>query len=106
MKNLRPQTSFDHLAAPSPTLDNGGQPNRALASETRVRVSTREAARLANCSLTTIYRLLKAGFIAGARLSPRKILVEVTSLQAHVQALQDPDFWTTERRSRYWGALD
>ena len=75
---------------------------RAVPHKPKNKISPREAARMANCSLTTIYRLLRAGFIVGERPSPRKILIAAESLAAHLEALRDPGFWTRERRSRYW----
>ena len=76
---------------------------RAVPRKPKDKVTVREAARLANYSLGTIYRLYKAGFIKGERQSPRRILIGVESLQAHLEAVRDPEFWTDERKLRYWG---
>lgn len=76
---------------------------RAVPRKPRDKVTVREAARLANYSLGAVYRLYNAGFIKGERQSPRRILIGVESLQAHLEAVRDPGFWTDERKLRYWG---
>ena len=68
------------------------------------KITIKEAARTAHYSRDTIYRLFHSGFVTGERQSPRKILIDVDSLQAHLEAVRNPDFWTPERRQRYWGA--
>ncbi len=67
------------------------------------KTTIKEAARMAHYSRDTIYRLFRSGFVTGERQSPRKILIDVESLQAHLEAVRKPDFWTPERRRRYWG---
>ena len=67
------------------------------------KISIKEAARLAHYSRDTIYRLFHSGFVTGERQSPRKILIDAESLQIHLDAVRQPDFWTRERRQRYWG---
>lgn len=108
---------------PHPPSPNNGQPDdvppplltacdfipqgdgsyRAVPRKPQATVPAKEAARLANFPLTSIYRLYRAGFITGERQSPRRILINVASLQAHLDAVRDPEFWTAERRLRYWG---
>lgn len=68
------------------------------------KTTIKEAARMAHYSRDTIYRLFHSGFVTGERQSPRKILIDVESLQAHLDAVREPGFWTAERRQRYWGA--
>ncbi len=68
------------------------------------KMTIKEAARIAHYSRDTIYRLSHSGFVTGERQSPRKILIDVESLQAHLEAVREPEFWTPERRRRYWGA--
>ena len=75
---------------------------RAVPRKPQDKVTVKEAARLADYPLTTIYRFYRAGFITGERKSPRRILIDVASLQALLEAVRDPDFWTPERRLRYW----
>ena len=62
------------------------------------RFTVRQCARIAHCSVWTIYRLYGAGFIQGERLSPRKIVIYTESLQRHLSASQDPEFWDHARR--------
>ena len=68
------------------------------------KLTIKEAARVAHYSRDTIYRLFHAKFVVGERQSPRKILIDADSLQAHLEAVREPGFWTPERRQRYWGA--
>ena len=68
------------------------------------KVTIKEAARITQYSRDTIYRLFRSGFVTGVRQSPRKILIDADSLQAHLEAVRRPDFWTAERRRQYWGA--
>ena len=100
MKNLRPRTASTLLTA-CDLVPVGDGSFRAVPHKPKNRVPPREAARMASCSLTTIYRLLRAGFVVCERPSPRKILVDVDSLRAHVEAQSDPEFWTPERRHRF-----
>ncbi len=68
------------------------------------KVLVSEAAHLANCSTATIYRLYSTGFIAGERATPRKIVIDLESLRAYLEAARDPDFWTEERQHQYASA--
>lgn len=63
--------------------------------------SVGEAARLANCSTATIYRLYTSGLVAGERATPRKIMIDLESLHSYLEAARDPDFWTAERRLKF-----
>lgn len=67
------------------------------------KLTVTEAARFANYSRDTVYRLYRAGFVIGEKQTPRKILIHTVSLQAHLHAVRDPAFWTPSRRARYWG---
>ena len=75
---------------------------RAVPRKPQDKVTVKEAARLSDYPITSIYRLYRAAFITGERKSPRRILINVASLQAHLEAVRDPEFWTAERRQRYW----
>ena len=74
---------------------------RAVPRQTGRKVSVHTAAREANCSIATIYRLYNGGLLTGERPTPRKIMIDFDSLQAHLAAARDPDFWTRERRDKY-----
>ena len=74
---------------------------RAVPRQTGRKVSVSAAAREANCSIATIYRLYNGGLLTGERPTPRKIMIDFDSLQAHLVAARDPDFWTRERRTKY-----
>ena len=76
---------------------------RAIPRKPQEKVTVKEAVRLTNYSRAAIYRLYNAGFVEGERQSPRKILLHVASLRAHLEAVRDPEFWTAARRLRYWG---
>ena len=96
-------------ASPAPLMTScefvpqGDGSYRAVPRKPQDKVTVREAARLANYTRGAIYRLYKAEFITGERQSPRKILIDVASLRAHLEAVRDPGFWTVERKLRYWG---
>ena len=99
------QTSHRPTAARQRTTrgPQGDGSYRAIPRKPLDKVTVREAVRLSNYSRDTIYRLYNSGFITGERQSPRRILIHVASLQAHILAARDPGFWTPERRLRYWG---
>jgi hypothetical protein len=65
------------------------------------KVTVRVAARLAGVSIHTIYRLRDAGLLRGERLSPKKILIDVDSLQQHATASRDGEYWNTKRVAEY-----
>ena len=75
---------------------------RAVPHRHKKKLTVREATRMANYSRDTIYRLVRSGFVVSERQSPRKILIDADSLQAHLEAVRDPAFWTPSRRARYW----
>ena len=75
---------------------------RSVPRRPKNKLTITEAARLANYSRDTIYRLYRSGFITGEKQSPRKILVDADSLQAHLVAIRDPAFWTPSQRIQYW----
>lgn len=53
------------------------------------------------CSYRTLYKLVKAGFVAGSLPSPWVLMIDLASLIEHFEATQvDPDgkkFWTQKR---------
>lgn len=111
MRNLRPDST---PAAPTATpvrstmltgcdlVPLGDGNFRAVPHRHKKKLTVKEATRMANYSRDTIYRLVRAKFVASERQSPRKILIDADSLQAHLEAVRDPAFWTPARRERYW----
>lgn len=61
----------------------------------REKLTPRIAAGRAGVSVWTIYRLLQADLIQGERPSEKKILIYADSLDAHLVATRDPEFWET-----------
>ena len=74
---------------------------RAVPRQPKEKVTAKEAARLLSRSLTHVYRLIRAGFVASERVSPRRVLIPLDSLHAHVAAVQAGGFWTPERVAAY-----
>lgn len=74
---------------------------RAVPQKPLVMASITQAARTTGISRDTIYRLYKAGFVAGDQPSPKKIRIDMTSLQTHRRESLKEGFWTPERRNRY-----
>lgn len=101
--NGQPQEPRPALLTACEFIPQGDGSYRAVPRKPQDTVPAKEAARLANFPLTSIYRLYRAGFITGERQSPRRILIDVASLQTHLEAVRDPAFWTADRRLRYWG---
>ena len=98
-----------HVAARLPLMAScdfipqGDGSYRAVPRKPQDKITVREAVRVSNYTRDTIYRLYNSGFVTGERQSPRRILIHVGSLQAHIEAVRDPEFWTPEKRLRYWG---
>jgi hypothetical protein len=101
---MDPNQSPSHAAvlATCDLVPLGDGSYKAVPRKSQQKVTVKEAARIANSSNATIYRLFESGFIEGERQSPRKIMIHVESLNAHLEAVRDPDFWTHARRKRYW----
>ena len=74
---------------------------RAVPQKPLVLASITQAARSSGLSRDTIYRLYKAGFIAGDQPSPKKIRIDMASLQTHRRESLKEGFWTPERLNRY-----
>ena len=74
---------------------------RAVPQKPLVMASITQAARTTGISRDTIYRLYKAGFVAGDQPSPKKIRIDMTSLQTHRTESVKEGFWTPERRNRF-----
>ena len=100
----QPQPSAPPLLTGCDFVPQGDGSYRAVPRKPQEKVSVKEAARMANYPLTSIYRLYRAGFITGERNSPRRILIDSASLRTHLDAVRDPAFWTAERKLRLWGA--
>ena len=82
-------------------VPNGDGSYRAVPRQPKSQLSVTEAARAANCSRGTIYRLYNSDLITGERRTPRKIMISLSSLQAHLEAVRDPGFWTEERKRKF-----
>ena len=82
-------------------VPNGDGSYRAVPRQLKSQVSVTEAARVANCSRGTIYRLYNSELVAGERRTPRKIMISLRSLQEYLEAVRDPEFWTDERTRRF-----
>jgi hypothetical protein len=52
-------------------------------------------------SYNSVLRLYKNGFITGSMPVPHRILIDIESLNRHLQEASDPDFWTEERVKRF-----
>lgn len=48
-------------------------------------------------SYNSVLRLYKNGFIRGTMPVPHRILIDIASLNRHLEEASDPDFWTEER---------
>ena len=59
------------------------------------------ASKMTGMPLKGLYQLYHAGFIDGTQATPRKILLNMASLLAHIEASKEPEFWTRERISRF-----
>lgn len=82
-------------------VPNGDGSYRAVPRQLKSQVSVSEAARVANCSRGTIYRLYNSDLVSGERRTPRKIMISLSSLQTYLEAVRDPGFWTDERVRRF-----
>jgi hypothetical protein len=52
-----------------------------------------------------LHRLARAGFFEVVALSPKLLLLDLTSFFAHLEAARDPEFWTDSRRARFAQAV-
>src|SRR5579862_5369456 len=68
----------------------------------RAKLTIAEAAARANLSPDTILRLYDAGLVTGERPTPRKTFIFIDSLDAHLQASHDQEYWDqNDRRTRF-----
>lgn len=49
----------------------------------------------------SVLRLYKNGFVKGCMPVPHRILIDLESLNRHLQEASDPDFWTEDRVKRF-----
>ncbi len=89
------------LAGAFDLLPAGDGSFRAVPQKPLVMASITQAARSTGLSRDTIYRLYKAGFIAGDQPSPKKIRVDMASLHTHRKESLKEGYWTPERLNRY-----
>ena len=93
------------LPAAFDLLPTGDGSFRAVPQKPLVLASITQAARTTGLSRDTIYRLYKAGFVKGDQPSPKKIRIDMASLQTHRTESLKEGFWTRERRSRYLAGI-
>lgn len=68
-------------------------------------VSVAQAAKMTGVKRDAIYKLFGSGFIRGTQASPKKILIYLASLVEHLDKASDPEFWTTDRRAKYFSGV-
>jgi hypothetical protein len=59
----------------------------------REKITPRIAAQRSKLTVWAIYRLYHRGFIEGERPTENNILIYADSLENHLQATRDPEFW-------------
>ena len=96
-----PTTEPASLPAAFDLLPTGDGSFRAVPQKPLIMASITQAARTTGLSRDTIYRLYKAGFVAGDQPSPKKIRIDMASLQTHRRESLKEGFWTRERRNRF-----
>ena len=99
--NTRIPTPPAALSGAFDLLPAGDGSFRAVPQKPLVLASITQAARSSGLSRDTIYRLYKAGFIAGDQPSPKKIRIDMASLQTHRRESLKEGFWTPARLDRY-----
>ncbi len=52
-------------------------------------------------SYNSVLRLYKNGFVRGCMPVPHRILIDIESLNRHLQEASDPDYWTKDRIARF-----
>ena len=93
------------LPATFDLLPTGDGTFRAIPQKPLLLASITQAARTTGLSRDTIYRLYKSGFVKGDQPSPKKIRIDMVSLQTHRTESLKEGFWTRERRSRYLAGI-
>lgn len=68
-------------------------------------VNVSMAAKMTGVKRDAIYKLYQAGFVRGTQASPRKIMIYLASLLEHLERASDPEFWTADRRSKYFAGM-
>lgn len=100
-----PSPELTSLPAAFDLLPTGDGSFRAVPQKPLVMASITQAARTTGLSRDTIYRLYKSGFVKGDQPSPKKIRIDMASLQNHRTESLKEGFWTRERRSRYLAGI-
>ena len=91
------------LCASWDVLRDGSGGYRLVPQPPRVKCSVAEAVKQTGMKRDNLYKLIDAEMIEFEKPSPRKTLVFLDSVRAFLKDSQDPDFWTAERRLRYYG---
>lgn len=58
-----------------------------------LKITVKQAAARAGVSVGTVYRLIEAGFLEAEHPSPGRITVVSESLERHLSATRDPEYW-------------
>lgn len=76
------------------------KPGKPILGRRKVTVS--EAAAYLKLSEDTIRRLYHAGLLEGERPSPRCIFIYADSIEAHLQAARDREFWENKEKKQVY----
>ena len=93
------------MALPVELVHLGGGNYRAVAGKPVQYASITKAAEAAGLARDTVYRLYKAGFVAGDQPSPKKIRIDLQDLLRHRKESMAEGWWTNERRARYLAGI-
>ena len=69
-------------------------------------ISPSETARMANVSVSTVYRLIEVGILVVSRPTPRKVLILEASVNEWLRNSTDPDFWDAKKRKAMLNAIN
>jgi hypothetical protein len=80
---------------------NGSFTPQIRVKEAWLRVSEAEKLPL-GLSAEVMFKLIKGGFVIGSAPAPHSTIVNISDLLRHIEeCAEDPDYWTSERKTRY-----